>query len=66
MIKNLNSPATLTLDLNGLAGTYRVWRFDQDNDTKVTEVVKAAGKVKGTLELELPAASASMIVVKPE
>ena len=64
--KNLHSPCTFSLDLNGLAGTVRVWRFDQDHDNQVVEVEKAAGNTKETLTLELPAASASMVVIKPE
>ncbi len=41
----------------------RVWRFDQDTAENVKEVAELARPVAGPIELELPAASASMIVV---
>ncbi len=43
----------------------RVWRFDQDTAENVKEVAESARPVAGPLELTLPAASVSMIVIIP-
>jgi hypothetical protein len=64
--KNLHSPCTLRLDIGDLAGRLRVWRFDQDTADRVVEVPEQAGRVKGTVERTVPAASASMLVIAPE
>jgi hypothetical protein len=64
--KDLHSPCELSLDLGSLAGKVRVWRFDQETGDQVVEVNDAAGPVRGTVELKLPAASASMVVLTPE
>jgi hypothetical protein len=44
----------------------RVWRFDQETGDQVVELKDVAGAVHGTVELKLPAASASMVVLTPE
>lgn len=63
--KNLNSPCTLNLDVAGLQGAMRVWRFDQDSEDKAVEIKQQAAAVNGQIKLEIPAASASMLVVAP-
>jgi mannan endo-1,4-beta-mannosidase len=62
--KNLRGSCELTLDVAGLRGKMRVWRFDQESGGKVIEVVKEAATVDGVIKLTLPAASASMLVVE--
>jgi hypothetical protein len=62
--KNLGGPCELKLNVPGLKGKLRVWRFDQDTDGRVVEVTKEAGQIDGTIALTLPAASGSMIVVR--
>lgn len=64
--KNLHSPCRLTLDVGDLAGKLRVWRFDQDTGDRVVEVPEQAATVRGKIELTLPAASASMLVIGAE
>ena len=64
--KNLHSPCALGLDAGELAGKMRVWRFDQDTEDRVVEVPEQAAAVKGKVELTVPAASASMLVITPE
>jgi hypothetical protein len=61
--KNLGGPCELKLNVPGLKGRMRVWRFDQEADCRVVEVTKAAAAVDGTIALTLPAASGTMIVV---
>jgi hypothetical protein len=63
--KNLGGACTLKLDVPGLKGKMTVWRFDQDTDCRVIEVTKGAGDVDGATSLTLPAASGTMIVVRP-
>jgi Glycoside hydrolase family 44 len=62
--KNLGGACSLRLDLPGLKGKLRVWRFDQETAGKVVEVAKDASEVNGLIELTVPAASGTMIVVK--
>ncbi len=64
--KNLHGPCVLNLDLPGVKGAMRLWRFDQDTNEAVVEAKEQARAVDGTLGLTLPAASASMIVIVPE
>jgi hypothetical protein len=63
--KNLHGSCMLSLDVGALKGDMRVWRFDQDTAENVKEVAEWARPVAGPLELDLPAASASMIVILP-
>jgi photosystem II stability/assembly factor-like uncharacterized protein len=63
--KNLHGSCHLQSDLGGLKGNMRVWKFDQDTGENVQEVAEWARPVNGSLELILPAASASMIVIEP-
>ena len=63
--KNLHGSCLLSLDLGALKGNMRVWRFDQDTTENVREVAELARPVAGPLELDLPPASASMIVITP-
>lgn len=62
--KNLGGTCTLKLNVPGLKGRMRVWRFDQETECTVVEVTKDAGDVDGTITLTLPPASGTMIVVR--
>jgi hypothetical protein len=61
--KNLHGSCMLNLDVGALKGNLRVWRLDQDTTDSIKEVAELARPVGGTLEMELSAASASMIVI---
>lgn len=61
--KNLNGEAKTTIDLN-LKGQMRLYRFDQQTGNDVVEVSKDAQEINGSISLTLPAASATLIVVK--
>jgi hypothetical protein len=63
--KNLHGSCLLNLDAGATKGNMRVWRFDQDTAESVKEVAELARPVAGPIELNLPAASASMIVITP-
>jgi hypothetical protein len=63
--KNLHGPCTLSIDVGAAKGAMRVWRIDQDTGENVREVAELARPVAGPLEMNLPAASASMIVITP-
>jgi hypothetical protein len=60
--KNLGGECELKLEVPGLKGTMRVWRFDQDERRVVT--LPGSPVVDETITLKIPAASASMLVVK--
>ena len=62
--KDLGGECTVTLNVNGLKGQMRVFRFDQETGNELVEVVNSAGEIDGRITLTLPAASGSMIVVK--
>jgi len=62
--KSLTGEAKTTLDLPGLKGRMKVWRFDQESDGKVLECPQEAKAVTGSASLTLPAASATMIVIE--
>jgi hypothetical protein len=55
----------LTLELPGVAGAAEMWRVDQDTDNKIAAVKDAPSRIEGRVELMVPAASASMLVVRP-
>jgi hypothetical protein len=61
--KNLNGSCSLKLDLGKLKGKMRAWRFDQDTGDKVVEVADQGKAVEGTLQMTLPTASATMLVI---
>ena len=61
--KDLGSACDLKLDVPALKGKLSVWRFDQTS-RRVAEVDSVSTDVDGKIELNLPAASASMLVVK--
>jgi hypothetical protein len=63
--KNLHGACHIQLELGALKGAMRVWQFDQDSTENVREAAELARPVSGTRELNLPAASASMIVITP-
>jgi len=63
--KNLHGSCQLSLDAGAVKGAMRVWRFDQDTTESVREVAELTRPVAGLVELDLPAASASMIVIMP-
>ncbi len=62
--KSLTGEAKTAIDLPGLKGRMRVWRFDQETEGKVQECPKDAKAVNGAVTLTLPAASATMIVIE--
>ena len=62
--KNLGGQCTLTLNVPGLKGHMRVFRFDQETRSEVVEVANQATDVNGQINLTIPAASATMIEVK--
>jgi hypothetical protein len=62
--KSLGGACTLKLNVAGLKGKMRVWRFDQDADSQVVEATKDSGAVDGTISLTLAAASGTMIVIR--
>jgi len=62
--KNLHGPCELALDLGAIAGNLQVYRFDQKSGARVIQVTEQAGAVHGTIKLMIPAASASMLVIK--
>jgi hypothetical protein len=62
--KNLGGLCTVTLNVQGLKGRLRVWRFDQETDGQVVELSKNAADVDGTISLTVPAASGTMLVVR--
>jgi hypothetical protein len=62
--KNLTGACELKLDVPGVKGKLRAWRFDQETECKVVEVKSAAKAVEGSISLTLPAASATMLVVE--
>lgn len=62
--KNLGAQCTLTLNVPGLKGRMRIYRFDQETGCDVIEAVKDASDVEGRITLTVPAASGTMIVVK--
>lgn len=61
--KNLGGPCDLKLDVLGLKGKMRIWRFDQRSN-RVSEMTSEAGPVDSAIQVSFPPASASMIVVK--
>jgi hypothetical protein len=61
--KNLNGSCSLKLDMGKFKGKMRVWRFDQDTGNKVVEVADQSGLVEETIQMTLPAASATMLVI---
>lgn len=62
--KDLGGECTVTLDVAGLKGQLRMFRFDQDTGNDVVEIVQSAGDVDGRITLTVPAASGTMIVIK--
>jgi hypothetical protein len=62
--KNLGGECELQLDLPGIKGKLAVYRFDQGTNNKVLEVAKENKPIDGVIEMKLPAASATMLVVK--
>ncbi len=62
--KNLTGACRVKLDARGLKGNVRVWRFDQETECKVVEVKDAVKIVDGTIELTVPAASGTVLVVE--
>jgi hypothetical protein len=62
--KNLGGQCSLTLNVPGLKGQVRIYRFDQESGCDVLEVGKDADQVDGKITISVPAASGTMIVVK--
>ena len=62
--KNLGGACALTLNVPGLKGTTRVWRFEQETGGQIAQVGKEAREVAGEITLTLPAASATMLVIE--
>lgn len=61
--KNLGGACDLVLNVPGLNGNLRAWRFDQTSDN-IYEAVGEAKPIDGTISIKLPAASASILVVR--
>jgi hypothetical protein len=62
--KSLGGPCAVKLNVSGLKGKMRLWRFDQETECRVVEVTKDAGLVDGTISLSVPAGSGTMIVIE--
>jgi hypothetical protein len=60
--KNLGGACDLKLEAPGLKGELRVWRFDQTSGSIAK--AESPGKIDGSIELKLPAASASLLEIK--
>jgi hypothetical protein len=61
--KNLGGRCELTLNVAGLKGRMQVWRFDQASG-RVAGAPDETADVDGVIHITVPAASASMLVVK--
>ncbi len=61
--KCLGGSCELKLEATGMKGNLRIWRFDQVSG-RVVEVPYEGAAIAGVIKLVLPAASASMLVVK--
>ena len=62
--KSLTGQAKTTIDLAGLKGKMRAWRFDQETDNNVVELPVEAKNVDGAVTLNIPAASGTMLVIE--
>jgi hypothetical protein len=62
--KNLGGSCNLTLNLPGLKGTVKVWRLDQDTGNRIVEVSNESKALDESFTVTVPAASATMFVVK--
>lgn len=62
--KDLGGPCEVKLEMPGVAGKVRIWRFDQENE-QVVEIETSGVEAKGGVRLTVPAASASMVVITP-
>ena len=62
--KNLGGSCDFKLELPGVRGKARVYRFDQESNARVVEVPKCGGPTDDGLGLTLPAASATLIEIK--
>jgi hypothetical protein len=63
--KNLHGACVVDADLAGAHGQLSAWRFDQETDGKVVPVQNLPKTLKSPVQLELPAASATIVVVSP-
>jgi hypothetical protein len=61
--KNLGGECELTLCAGGLKGQMHVWRFDSASG-RLAAVAAESKSIDGAIKLTLPAASASMLVIK--
>jgi Glycoside hydrolase family 44 len=61
--KNLGGTCNICLNVTGLKGKMRVWRYDQETECKVVEIVNQATDIDGVICLTIPAASGTMLVV---
>jgi hypothetical protein len=61
--KDLGGACDFKLDVPALKGKLTIWQFDQSR-RGVVEVDSGSTSVDGKIELKLPAASASMLVIK--
>jgi Glycoside hydrolase family 44 len=62
--KSLGGDCQYELDLPGLTGTPRLFRFDQETGDRIAEVPLDAAAIDGRIRLKLPAASATLLEVR--
>ena len=63
--KNLHGACVVDADLGTAKGTLSAWRFDQETDGRIVPVQNLPKTPRTPLLLELPPASATMVVVTP-
>ncbi len=61
--KNLHGACVVDTDLGSPKGTLAAWRFDQESDGKTVPVQNLPKTPQAPLKLELPPASATIVVV---
>ena len=61
--KDLNRECDFNLQATGLKGEMQIWRFDQTHG-RIVEVDAGPDPIDGIIKAKLPAASASMFIVK--
>jgi len=61
--KNLGGPCDFTLEAPGLKGELKAWRFDSATN-RVCDVAAEPKTINGNVTMKLPAASATMLIVK--
>lgn len=62
--KNLGGACQLKLDVPGLKGKVKAFRFDQETEDQLNQVLRDIPTVDGSLNLTLPAASGTILIVE--